>query len=450
VDPSIELLSTYPVGPTPWAGFDDEEVVRAAAARLYGAGADVIFHAAGDAGRRGIPKAAAEAVAQQTEPQRWTIGVDVDEYLLVEERLRPHVLTSLLKRHDLLVPAVTRRFQEGQLPPGVVPFSLGEGAVELSRSGGHVPATTWRRLDELRAAITSGAIVVPDTPIDGPSVIEPADAAVTLTVDGGACRADELQLVDGQILRVDVVNRSDEPAWVEVAELHTDASGSEALEDALPYTSVTVAPHGTQVLTALMPAGRFALACAVGSDATFASEVVVGGGFMDFPQPGDWSAPMLHPTQGFMFHPRPTSTDAIYLVADPAPYGFGADCEPQDGEAGSAAELAASLRSTPGVAAVRRPDVAVDGRPAIVIDVTLREGVALPCDRAPLFYGHDDAQLFRTDLRPGEAVRFLIFDAPATSPVGTGLIGIHATEGGDLDELVAVTADFVAALRFAT
>jgi hypothetical protein len=34
--------------------------------------------------------------------------------------------------------------------------------------------------------------------------------------------------------------------------------------------------------------------------------------------------------------------------------------------------------------------------------------------------------------------------------VGTGLIGIHATEGGDLDELVAVTADFVAALRFAT
>jgi hypothetical protein len=99
---------------------------------------------------------------------------------------------------------------------------------------------------------------------------------------------------------------------------------------------------------------------------------------------------------------------------------------------------------------VRRPDVAVDGRPAIAIDVTLREGVALPCDRAPLFYGHDDAQLFRTDLRPGEAVRFLIFDAPATSPVGTGLIGIHATEGGDLDELVAVTADFVAALRFAT
>jgi hypothetical protein len=281
-------------------------------------------------------------------------------------------------------------------------------------------------------------------------VVEPADAAVTLTVDGGACRADGLQLFDGQILRVDIENRSDEPAWVEVAELHTDASGSEALADALPYTSVTVAPHGTQVLTALMPAGRFALACTVGSDATFASEVVVGGGFMDFPQPGGWSAPMLHPSQGFMFHPKPTSTDAIYLVADPAPYGFDANCETEDGEPVSAAELAASLRSSPGLTVVDRPEVTIDGRPAIVVDVTLREGDVPPCDRAPLFYGHDDAQLFRTDLRPGEAVRLLIFDAPATSAGRAGLIGIHATEGGDLDELAALTADFVADLRFAT
>ena len=115
----------------------------------------------------------------------------------------------------------------------------------------------------------------------------------------------------------------------------------------------------------------------------------------------------------------------------------------------AAAELAASLRSMPGVATLRRSDVTIDGRVAIAVDVTLREGAALPCERAALFYAHDDAQLFRTDLRPGEAVRFLIFDAPASSPVRTGLIGIHATEGGDLDDLVALTSDFVGDLRFA-
>ena len=93
-------------------------------------------------------------------------------------------------------------------------------------------------------------------------------------------------------------------------------------------------------------------------------------------------------------------------------------------------------------------DVEIDGQPARVFDVTLSDDAAPPCERLPLFYGSKDEQLFRTDLLPGESVRFLVFDAPASSPVRTGMIGIHAAPGGDLDELAAVTADFIADLRF--
>jgi hypothetical protein len=197
-----------------------------------------------------------------------------------------------------------------------------------------------------------------------------------------------------------------------------------------------------------MSAGRYALGCYIEENLRWAAELPVTGAFMAFSHPADWSAPMLHPEQGFMFHPHPDRTDAVYLIADPAPFSFDDDCTVEDGEPGSADDLAAYLRTLPGIEVSPGADVEIDGQPARVFDVTLSEDATLPCERLPLFHGSKDEQLFRTDLLPGESVRFLVFDAPESSPVRTGMIGVHAAPGGDLDELAAVTADFIADLRF--
>ncbi len=267
VDPDVRVLSSYPVGDTPMAGFDDPELMHDAALRLYRDGADVIFHAAGDAGRNGIPQAAAES-QEEDGPQLWAIGVDVDEYLLAEERLRPHILTSMVKRHDLLIPSIIRQFRDGELASGTVPLGVSEGAVELTRSGDHLPADDWEHIDQLRAAVTSGAIVVPDTPVEGPSVVDPADATLALTIEDDACRANEVELSDGDTLRVDIENHADTVPWVWVfiGELNTDATDLDTVGDLPPYTGVDLAPGGRQVLTARMPAGRYALGCYLGEN----------------------------------------------------------------------------------------------------------------------------------------------------------------------------------------
>ncbi|NIR41543.1 MAG: BMP family ABC transporter substrate-binding protein, partial [Actinobacteria bacterium] len=53
---------------------------------------------------------------------RWAIGVDVDEYVFVEPDLRPHVLTSMLKRVDMAIERLIEERAEGPLDAGPVVF----------------------------------------------------------------------------------------------------------------------------------------------------------------------------------------------------------------------------------------------------------------------------------------------------------------------------------------
>ena len=75
-----------------------------AAAAQYGAGADVIFGAAGDLGL-GVFRAASDR-PRRTDRRLWAIGVDSDQYQTVGDNpanvgwatWQPHILTSMLKR----------------------------------------------------------------------------------------------------------------------------------------------------------------------------------------------------------------------------------------------------------------------------------------------------------------------------------------------------------------
>ena len=142
-------------GATP-AAFNDPGKGYALASAQYGAGADIVFHAAGATGD-GVFRAAREG---GDAGRRMVIGVDVDQQALAPGR----TLTSMLKRMDVAVLDVIRRAREGRLEGGLQAYGLAEegvGYVRDGRNAAWIDDATARRLDILRAGIVAGLIVVP-------------------------------------------------------------------------------------------------------------------------------------------------------------------------------------------------------------------------------------------------------------------------------------------------
>ena len=152
---SCRFMSSF-AGATP-AAFSDPARGRALASAQYDAGADVVFHAAGQTGD-GVFAAAREGGARAA--RRLVIGVDVDQQALAPGR----TLTSMLKRMDVAVLDVIRRARAGTLKGGLQAYGLAEegvGYVRDERNATLVDAATARQLDILRAGIVAGLIVVP-------------------------------------------------------------------------------------------------------------------------------------------------------------------------------------------------------------------------------------------------------------------------------------------------
>ncbi|MGZ3443990.1 MAG: BMP family lipoprotein [Polyangia bacterium] len=119
----------------------------------YGAGADIVFHAAGTTGL-GVFEA-----ARQT--GRWAIGVDADQWT----EAPGHVLTSMTKVVDVSVFETVRRVRDGQWQGGVLQFGLKEGGVDYvydERNRALIGDKVRARVEELRKLIIAGKIQVPD------------------------------------------------------------------------------------------------------------------------------------------------------------------------------------------------------------------------------------------------------------------------------------------------
>ena len=123
VDPDIEILSSYLAEFPDFSGFIDAARAEDAAQGMFEAGADVVFHAAGDSGV-GVFEAATEL--STADRHLWAIGVDSDQYDSVlrlsgavhPEEWRQHILTSVIKRVDLAVYEVVSDFTRGELASG--------------------------------------------------------------------------------------------------------------------------------------------------------------------------------------------------------------------------------------------------------------------------------------------------------------------------------------------
>ena len=161
VKPDIEIDVAYITQPPDFGGFNDPARGKEIAAGMYGGGADVVYGAAGGSGG-GIFEAAVEAKAGGA--SAWAIGVDSDQYELVDPAAQGVILTSMLKKVDVAVYDTIKRVADGESVGGsVTTYDLEAGGVDYSTSGGYIDDIK-DQLEELKAQIISGDIEVPTTP----------------------------------------------------------------------------------------------------------------------------------------------------------------------------------------------------------------------------------------------------------------------------------------------
>jgi basic membrane protein A len=150
VCPNCQVVVQY-AGVTPDA-FRNPGRGKELALSQYEQGVNVIYHASGSTGL-GVFEAARAM-------NRFAIGVDADQY-----REAPgHVLTSMVKRVDNAVYDVILRVKEQRFKGGICDFGLAEdgvGYVYDERNRALIPDSVRARVEQLKAKIIAGRIVVP-------------------------------------------------------------------------------------------------------------------------------------------------------------------------------------------------------------------------------------------------------------------------------------------------
>ncbi len=159
VNPDIEVAVQYITQPPDFTGFNDPAKGKEIATSMYGDGADVVYAAAGGSGL-GVIQAASEAGAAGSV---WAIGVDSDQYNLVDASLQPYVLTSMLKKVDVAVDQTIVALSKGEFHGGQQVFDLKSGGVDYATSGGFVDDIKTK-LDDYKQQIIDGKIKVPTKP----------------------------------------------------------------------------------------------------------------------------------------------------------------------------------------------------------------------------------------------------------------------------------------------
>ena len=124
---------------------------KAATINMYAQGADIVYHAAGGTGM-GVIEAAAEQ-------GKFAIGVDQDQNYLAPEA----VLTSAVKRVDNGVYNLCKALTEGTLEAGEVVYDIVSGGVDIAETTTLIDADTLAKVEDAKAKILSGEIVVPAT-----------------------------------------------------------------------------------------------------------------------------------------------------------------------------------------------------------------------------------------------------------------------------------------------
>ena len=129
--------------------FGDSAGGSTAAKDMITKGADVIYHAAGGTGMGVIEACNEEGI--------WAIGVDTDQSILAPD----HVITSAMKRVDVASQDISKAVADGNFVSGVHLYDLSNGGVDLAPTRDHIPADVLAVVEQAKADIIAGKIVVP-------------------------------------------------------------------------------------------------------------------------------------------------------------------------------------------------------------------------------------------------------------------------------------------------
>lgn len=157
VYPECQVLVDYA------GGFTDPGKGQALAAKQFGAGADVVFTAAGNTGN-GVIKEAKERT--QKGDARWAIGVDKDQYNDgVYAPGKSAVLTSMMKRVDVAAHDIAGLVRDGKFPGGqVYTFTLKNHGVGLPASNPNLSPDILKAVAAYQSRIASGTLKVSEIP----------------------------------------------------------------------------------------------------------------------------------------------------------------------------------------------------------------------------------------------------------------------------------------------
>lgn len=148
VNPDIKVLNVYVGGQNP---FNDPVRGKEAALSQIKAGSDVVYHAAGATGIGAIEAAKESGV--------YAIGVDSNQ----DDVAKGVVLTSMLKNVDVAVFDTVKAVKEGTFQSGTHEFGIkenGVGSTEFEFTKDIIGESNIKKLDEIKAKIQSGEIVV--------------------------------------------------------------------------------------------------------------------------------------------------------------------------------------------------------------------------------------------------------------------------------------------------
>ena len=155
VNPDIDVLVEY-IGDDTTAFVNDVKG-EALSAKMYDAGAEIVYHAAGLSGA-GLFRAAVDA-------NKLAIGVDSDQYLTAAPEEQPLILTSMLKRVDTAVYDAIEQTADDAFKGGFQVFGLDVDGVDFSTSNEEeLTDDIVEKMDEFKEQIISGEIVVPEEP----------------------------------------------------------------------------------------------------------------------------------------------------------------------------------------------------------------------------------------------------------------------------------------------
>jgi basic membrane protein A and related proteins len=151
VNPKAQVIVNYT------GAFDKPDLGKAAAATIYNAGADIIFHASSGTGA-GVFNEAKDRLKQGQNV--WVIGVDKDQSLEYGDDI---TLTSMMKRVDEAVYRVSKQVVDGNFQGGTtLQLGLKENGVGIpDTSKKNVPADVLAKVEEYKQKIINGEITIP-------------------------------------------------------------------------------------------------------------------------------------------------------------------------------------------------------------------------------------------------------------------------------------------------